>query len=621
MRGCTNNNGQNMSSPTRTLLSKSTLLLLALLIMTLFGQFVPESGILVLGFLVALSIELTRIRFRENHLAVTLTMFSTLTLVWGWIGPNISFLSRPLALAMFFAWGVYCLNSNQNTLRRHWSIPSIATLVLSVVIYLQDSHHMVAPLLMGYDNSAHVPALSQVYRHSGFLYSGSLPELFTFGNYVRGYPPLQSATSAFIMSIGNVKISGGYEILNYFGFFYFGLALLIVSLVTKYWINGSSRLLNSQYRIVGWIAIGLLVMFSQASYIFWLGFPPFLFACGITVAIVKITNGLKEQSHRVLVGVLGITLVNYSYPLLSPVLVLILLFELMKLTKEDLNYLWSHRKYVAPFILMTVVLNIAVVLKSLNVRHYFNDGGGIQPIEMRNLLPIFVLVVLVLFFSWESFKSLPVVVIAFIASCVNFGILAVFSQLDQGSISYYPQKAGYLALILGFAALGNSFDKIPRFQKPFNTKTFNLLTVLLSVGTLWFSVETTSNPTYAKYGFVSTSTVWDQVKNKTPNPGRSCFLRAMDITADLNSNSDYRTILYLQDDLGTRWINGIRGRLTDATYSISIPVGQGTQTLPEVLHGWFNQYPLARLLILAPEPPPGLDEWSDKIEFRQFACT
>ena len=94
----------------------------------------------------------------------------------------------------------------------------------------------------------------------------------------------------------------------------------------------------------------------------------------------------------------------------------------------------------------------------------------------------------------------------------------------------------------------------------------------------------------------------------------------MEITSDLDSNFNKQTILFLQDDLSTRWINGVRGRLTDATYSLSIPVGQGNQTLPEILNGWFIQSPNAQLLILAPEPPTGLEQWSDKIEYRELKC-
>ena len=94
----------------------------------------------------------------------------------------------------------------------------------------------------------------------------------------------------------------------------------------------------------------------------------------------------------------------------------------------------------------------------------------------------------------------------------------------------------------------------------------------------------------------------------------------MEITADLNSNSSTKTILYLQDDLSTRWINGVRGRLTDATYSLSIPVGQAFQSLTEILDTWFGLYPRVRLVVLAPEPPLGLEKWGNKIEYRQFNC-
>ena len=610
----------HMNFSSRMLLLKSTVLFFSLVITAILGHIAPKIGVLIIGISIASAIELTRIRFRQNTLAITLVMFSTMTLVWGWISPQISFLSRPMALLMFFAWGVYCLSSTEKPLQRHWSISSISALVLSIIIYFQDSNHMVAPLLMGYDNSAHVPALSQVYRHSGFLYSGTLPELFTFGNYVHGYPPLQSATWAFIMSIGNVQINGGYEILNYFGFFYFGTALTIISLTTNCWTIGLSKWFRFNFRLLVTIAVGILIAFSQASYMFWLGFPPFFWACGITIAITGIISNSNSQSQRVLVGILGLTLINYSYPLLSPVLVLVLVYEILKMSKTDLKHCWSHRSVVALTALTAGVLNVAVVLESLNVRHYLDDGGGIQPIELRNLLPIVVLVVLMVIFCWTSIKSIPSITIAFLASSINFGALAILSQSSQGSVSYYPQKAGYLALILGFGSMGWSLAELPRMSRPRIIQYYRILTFGITIGLLWFSVQTTSDPTYAKYGYPSTDSVWNQLKYNPANPNRSCFLRAMDITADVDSNSNRQTILFLQDDLQTRWINGVRGRLTDATYSISIPLGQGAQTLPEILKGLFIQYPNARLLILSPEPPIGIEEWNNKIEYRHFSC-
>jgi hypothetical protein len=99
------------------------------------------------------------------------------------------------------------------------------------------------------------------------------------------------------------------------------------------------------------------------------------------------------------------------------------------------------------------------------------------------------------------------------------------------------------------------------------------------------------------------------------------MISAMELTADLNSNSSNKQILFMQDDLSTRWINAARGRLIDATYSLSIFVGQGQQTLPEILKWWTVQFPNVDLVILSPTMPEGLEPWMDRIEHRVFTCS
>ena len=368
------------------------------------------------------------------------------------------------------------------------------------------------------------------------------------------------------------------------------------------------------------LIVALLVAFSQISYVFWMGFPPFLWTCCIILAIVKLITNQSNQSYRVMLGGVGLTLVNYSYPLLSPVLVLIILLELAKMSRADFVYCWTKRYVVGAAGLTIIVLNVAVVLKSLNVRHYVDDDGGIQPIEIRNVLAIFIVILILIGISRYSLKTLPLIVIAFFASTMNFAALALLSQRDLGYVSYYPAKAGYLVLILGFASIGSMLNGVQRF-KNYNVKKFSqAITMVLAFSVIWFSVNATSNPKYAKYGFVSTNMVWDEIRLNPGNPGRDCFLHAMDVTSDLNSNSDNRTILFLQDDLQTRWINGVRGRLIDATYSLSIPIGQAKQSLAEILEWWTIQFPDAHVLILAPEQPLGLEKWANKIEYRKFAC-
>lgn|GEM_PF-2505719 len=599
---------------------KTLLLLMALVSIPLLCQLLPSLGIIFVGLVVILIIEVTRLRYPRNTVEKALLVFSAMTIIWGWIGPHIQPLSRPLSALLILIWGAHCFSATPIQKYKIQQPSTLIILVIAVVVFFQDSYNLISPLLWGYDNSAHVPALSQVYRHGGFIYSGELPLDFTFSNYVNGYPPLQQSAWAFIMSIANVQMKGGYEILRYFSFFFFGTGLLAIALIANNWISINlfkGKWIVSRFSV---LIVAVLVAFSQVSYVFWMGFPPFLWASCIVLALVRIVSDEQNQSFRLLLTIVGLTLVNYSYPLLSPVLILLILFEISRMSKVDFVFCWSKRHLGLAIILLIGVLNIAVVLKSLVVSQYLDDDGGIQPIELRNLMGILALVLLMFTINKYSFKSQPLIIIAFLGSILNFGILALLSQNDRGYVSYYPAKAGYLSFILGFACVGRMLNESPKFISSATVKLVQLTTTIFSFSVIWFSVSATFNSKIDQYGFYSTKRVWDELKYNQPNPGRDCFLNAMEITSDLNSNTDVRTILYLNDDLNTRWINGVRGRLTDATYSISIPIGQGEKALPEILGSWFIQYPNARLLILAPEPPLGLDKWGDRIEFRQFNC-
>jgi hypothetical protein len=580
------------------------------------GQIVPGSGVFLCGVIVATLFEVTRLRFKHNFVAISFIMISTSTLLWGWVGPHIGIFARPLAQIMFAFWGIYCFSSSQRLSWKRISIPSISAVFLGLFISLQNYHNLVSPLLWGYDNSANVPALSQVYRHSGFVFTGNIPEFFTFSNFVNGYPPLQSGAWSFIMSIAQVQISGGYEILRYFTFFLFGTGLLIIYFVSNYWTLGLSNWFKRRnFRTLVFALVAFLVAFSQASYLFWLGYPSFLWTCCLITALIVFASELSNQSHRVLLIILGLTLVNYSYPLVSPVVALVLLVELSKMSRTDYAFCWQRRQIVSLIALLTSLLNFPMVIKTLKVRSYIDDAGGIQPSQARNILPMVLFAISVIYISRISFRQIPMIVTAFLASTLNFFVLALYSKIDQGSVSYYPLKTGYLAYILGFACMGALLDKTPQFTNAFFKNTFQLGITLTAIAIVLFSVYTTYDPNYAKYGYVSTS----MVRRELSNPDQ-CFLNAMDLTADLDDNSSKTQILFLQSDLKTRWINGVRGRLTDATYSLSIPIGQNSQTLPTILKKWFDQFPDVHLLILAPKPPIEIENMGENISFREFAC-
>ena len=598
----------------KTLLLKSFCLFGVLILISAVSNFAPSSSILMIGLVTIMVIELTRLRYPQNTVVIALLILSAMTLLWGWVGPLIQPISRPFAVLMILCWGAFCFSNEKKLKVKIFQTSTLIIGVLTIVIFLQSNQGLISPLLWGYDNSAHIPALSQVYRHGGFIYSGQLPPDFTFSNYVNGYPPLQQGTWSFLMSIANIQMSGGYEVLRYFSFFFFGTGLLTASLVAAEWSQVNFLKKNVIPNKIFVLIIALLVAFSQISYVFWMGFPPFLWTCCIILAIVKLITDEKNQSYRVIIGIFGLTLVNYSYPLLSPVLIYVLVFELIKMSKNDYLFIWTQKTIMSVLVLIASVLNVAVVMKSLNVRHYVDDEGGIQPIDVKNFFILIVVVTLLVIISRFTLRNMPLIVFTFYASLINFGALALISERSQGYISYYPQKAGYLALIIGMACLGKLLTFSP---KTYGSSLMYFAAIFLAVGVLCFSVVRAS---ISESGFASTSTFLINQFHQSEDPNRECFVHAMDITSDLQLNTDNRTILFQQHDLNTRWINGIRGRLIDATYSLAIPVGQAKQTLPEILEWWTVQFPNVRILILAAEPPIGLEKWSDRIEYRHFSC-
>jgi hypothetical protein len=582
-----------------------------------FSFLQPSFGPLIIGLNILFFIEITRVRYPQNTLSVTLMLISVLVVFWGWISPNIHPFSGIFALTLVFLWFAHCLQLKPITKISFPRLSSIMVLLLSIFVYIQSESQLISALLRGYDNSAHLPALSQVFRHGGFIYSGNLPPNFTFSNFVNGYPPLQQSTWAFIMSLSNIQILGGYEIIRYFSFFFFGTGILAVALILENWRSIDLVKSKNLFRPGITFIVFLLLSFSSANFILWQGFPPFLWACCIIIATMNLIETQPNGVLRILLVLTGLTLVNYSYPLISPVLVLVLLFELVKFSKTDLIFIKAHIWKVAITGLIGFGSNIPIVIKTLQIKQYFDDDGGIQPVDSFVLyLTLGVILITLLLFK-SPFTKTPIHVVGFFSSVVTFSVFALISKVDKGYVSYYPAKAGYLALVLGFTSLGAVQIRPPKLLKLQLQKTVQVFVLIASVGVLMISVNRTLDNQYEPG---STHKILNDYIDGDPNPATMCFQKAMNLTADLNSNESNQQILFLQDDLSTRWINGVRGRLIDATYSLSITAGQG-QTLPEILTWWTIQFPGVELVVLAPEMPSGVEKWQHIIEHRPFTCS
>lgn len=145
----------------------SSILTFAVTSLSILAVILPSSGIIVLGLGTTLLIETTKLRFKQNKIEVSLIAISTMTLFWGWAGPNLGLVARPLATLLFLSWAIYCYVGRSENSPLRISLSSCLVLTTSVLIAIASYDQIVTPLLWGYDNSAHLPALSQVYRHHG----------------------------------------------------------------------------------------------------------------------------------------------------------------------------------------------------------------------------------------------------------------------------------------------------------------------------------------------------------------------------------------------------------------------------------------------------------------------
>ena len=581
-------------------------------------------GVISIGMIVVATIELARHRFQNEPIPVAIVTISTMSLIWGWVGPLIGDLERFLAPILFLFWCIYCLTSTKTQFKFKIRISGLLCVGFTFLIAILPIRKILSPLLWGYDNSGHVPALAAIYHHGGFIYSGRVPELFTSNMFKGGYPVGQSTSWAFVMSIVNVPVTGGYEIVRFFALFMLLMGIYLIYILTNALfpraLLGTNRKISA---LIISIFLASAVIFSQVGTIFWYGYPPFVWACILIFSISKISESTNSLQHKILLDILCLVLVTYAYPILSPVPLISLLFTLCKIRTSD--FLAITKKPSSLLICggVGIVLIILVTLKSLVIRHWVFNQAWIEPVDNRTILTIVILMAAMASTSKLNHRNIPNSIVIFGASTLNYALLAYFSSQATNEITYYPQKAGYLALMSGFIALGTSINLPIASRGRIAIRVRSLLVTTLAFGILLYSASISFQPN--KFGAPTTRAIINYVKDNQTNKSWSCLYRAMDLTSDLNTIDNTQTLVLIQEgidkDLMTRWINGMRGQLNDPTYSLAIPIGQNQQSLKQIFTFWFKLYTKSKVVILAPEIPEGLGEWSDRIEFRYLDCS
>jgi len=422
--------------------------------------FTENLGIIRLAIVTGLFIEVCRRRFPDNGLPFAFVSLSVVSIAWGWLGPLVGVFSNLFAFLIFITLTVYCLKYKPTIERRFAPVYLISSVSLGLFCQFSNLTKLLTALLWGYDNNAHLSALSQTYRHGGFLFSGSLPQTFSFSNYYNGYPPLQAGSWSFLLSSINTQLDIGSEsLIRYFCFFLFGTILTLCSIfANSIRINPfQNKTVISIYRL----GIFLLVFFSQIGFMFWSGFSSFIWAMTTLIAYLSLARTQKNHESRVIVCIVGALITFYSYQLLAPIAVAVLLFEF---ARSGLNHMLELIRSRKMWLIgcVSLALMLIFLFKSLNTTDYVFYGGGIEPLALAPMIATILIIVGSLLCFRSQFGSYTVYVSAFIFGLSFYSVLAIISKTRNDYVSYYPEKVGYSALLLGFLAIFSTDIVSPR---------------------------------------------------------------------------------------------------------------------------------------------------------------
>ena len=204
---------------------------------------------------------------------------------------------------------------------------------------------------------------------------------------------------------------------------------------------------------------------------------------------------------------------------------------------------------------------------------------------------------------------------------VYFAVLAMYSHLNNGAVSYYIQKVGYLlflfSIVFLFVLLIN-FDFTSKDRNP--TLMFSLALSLMLVLTSPFLPKAFSSAFMG--GTVQVAkTLLMESKGQYRNRGAECVLNSLEYSIPEKSPFYVKMLLPSEvssGDIESRWLNSIDMRLSDAVYELLIPIGIKSESVSNIIDNWSVKYPGYKIFIYADETAKteGLTESSIK----RIAC-
>jgi hypothetical protein len=528
--------------------------------------------------------------------------FSCLVIVWGWFGPlNSQLVNNLFEIASCFGLSYVMwiwLKPKEFSLRRFVGINVLKSSLLTLAFSMIPIRSILKVLTWGYDNSAHLPAFFQVYVHNGFVFAGDISSENTFSNYRNGYPPLQSATWAAVLRLTSVGDLEPSNFLKLYFFFYIATIFLTLYMAIKIVTHSQIKLNYSRLAL----PVAIVIFFSAYSNVFWSGYPSFewgVIHCLIWFSIYL--NDNVSANTKLVTGILSSGLIFYSYQLLLPPIGILICFSIFRFIR-DKNLSRNSLRWVTPALLFSLTIGLPFLSISRNTPSFVLNTGGIEPIPFPLITILFV--VLWVISSRIRVKQVSDAFQIIQVLFVYFAVLAAYSQLENGSISYYIQKVGYLLLLCLTIFLLMLLANLKLASRSLNPM-ISFLLAFSSILILSLPILPKAFSSAFMGGTVQIAqTLILESKGQYRNRGAECVLNSLKYSDPDASPFNIKVLLpseVISGDIESRWLNSIDMRLSDAVYELLIPIGMKSDSITSVLKIWSEKYPNYRLKIYADE--------------------
>lgn len=346
----------------------------------------------------------------------------------------------------------------------------------------------------------------------------------------------------------------------------------IILFASRMIINSSEIKSRLQASLVA-LFVSIIIAFGSFGYVVNSGFPPLLSGCLFLGGLLLI-GGKHYSRFASVIQIICVALIALTYVTLAIPAALSLMF--LKITQLRRGVAHKPKKEVcilgaAAVTILAITFKIfQVTAGTMGWRQILADGG----IEDLPREVIVLSIVVTIIFSAIAFKRTSIMRASAVLIGANWLVYFAISITTihfKGSVSYYAQKQGYVAIAFTVvAALVIAIESLRSLKLALRITGLNIVVLFML-----FQFNFATHPITFNSGFMSSIPIAtkymidsdsrnQQLINGTQLLRAHYLTQSASMTLVLNSNNDI--------DLTSRWMNAINHTWTDKTWFFYNPV-------------------------------------------------